>query len=1616
MPDALAAFLPAVQTWFREAFGQPTPPQAMGWPAIQRGEHTLILAPTGSGKTLAAFLWGIDELYREIGQAAEGPDEGVRLLYVSPLKALNNDVERNLRVPLAGTHRVSKEMGAPLPRLEVLVRTGDTPQSARRRMAKHPPHVLITTPESLYLILTSPVAREMFRTLRTVIVDEIHTLVGNKRGVHLALSLERAVELAEGPVQRIGLSATQKPLDEVARFLGGYQYPIPQSTNLPETGRLVDWEKSELRPRPMAIVDAGMIKPMDLRVITAVEDFRELPGGSIWPAVIPQVMDLIEEHRTTLIFANSRRQAERTADRLNELWLSRQAGTGGGPEALVEDGTVKGIGLHGTGAVGGPFRAHHGSVSRDARLQLERALKEGRLPALVGTSSLELGIDIGAIDLVVQLQSPRGVARGLQRVGRSGHLVGQTSVGRLFPTHREDLLESAVVAHAMHQGDVEPSYTPKNSLDVLAQQVVAMVSVQDWDAEALYRLVRRAYPYHRLTPQLYHSVLDMLSGRYPSSAFRELRPRIAWDRVHNRLAALPGSRLLAIRNGGTIPDRGTFGAYLPDRKTKLGELDEEFVFETRPGDVFTLGANTWRVQEVSEDRIVVTPAPGHLPRMPFWRGDAPRRDYHLGCLYGRFRRELAERLARDDEGQVIDWLQGEHCLDLNSARSAISYVQHQVEVLGTISSDRTIVGELFPDPLGDLRLVIHSPFGSRVNSPWALALASAFREAMAPGPGLQGPQPEVMVSDDGILFRFVDADCPPPLALIREMGPEEARERLLAELPHSALFGAQFRVNAARALLLPAARGRQKRTPFWLQRLRAKDLLAVVREFEDFPIVAETYRDCLRDVLDLTHLEEVLGSIQAGEVEVVTMETVVPSPVAASLLHDLIAQYMYEGDQPKAERQMQALMVGRDMLAQLLDEAALPDLLRPEAVREVDDRLQRRADGSRARSAEELATVFLALGDLTAEEATARTDGPALDWLRDLVGQGRLVAVELAGQTRHVLAEHLESYRQAFGLAGWGGPDVGPEGDNARRAILRQVLSTHGPLTHGWLLARYPWDAAWLDAAMEALVENGEVVVGQIAPSPPSNLPVSQSTRLPIPQSAELPTQYCDRRNLERIYRGTLALLRKEVEPVSLYAYADFLARWQHLHPAHRLSGPGALVRLLQQMRGVPAPGAIWERDLLPGRLEAYDPAELEALCAQGEVVWVASGGVDPRRARVRFIFRGEGSLFLPGEPDGEDVSPAAAKVLAFLQAEGASFFADLQAGLALDAGEAGSEMEAGTVASALVELVLAGLVTNDSLHALRQVLAWSDEAEGSERRPLSALEAELAAWRRARQAAPPAAGEAQEGPVGWLRRPDRARLHRAQRDVARRLAGSSSPGGAGGPPGGWPGRWSMVHRIGVWGREVPAEERIARQARQLLQCYGIVTRQSLEADPEGAWDWGALYRQFQLMEMRGEVRRGYFVQGLPGVQFALPEAVERLREWTQPQAPGSDALVLINATDPANVFGPSLEGARKLEVREMTSGQDPERFVRIPANYVVLLRGRPVLLLEAGGARLTSLPELPPETAKWALRLAVEGAAAERRRLTVAEWNGEAVLESPLAPLLEEVGFRREMLVYVWD
>jgi ATP-dependent Lhr-like helicase len=1572
----MSSFLGPVRAWFRERFGQPTPPQVQGWPAIQRGEHTLILAPTGSGKTLAAFLWGIDRLFREMSAlqqeaTSDGPVDvsGVRLLYISPLKALNNDVYRNLRLPLAGIRRKGRELGLDLPPIRVAVRSGDTPQRERRAMVRLPPHVLITTPESCYLLLTSPKARDMLRTVSTVIVDEIHTLAGNKRGVHLSLSLERLEQLTGRPVQRIGLSATIQPLDEVARFLGGSEWHVEG-----------DGQRRDPRERPVTVVNASYEKAMDLKVVTTLDDFRNVLGKSVWPSIIPSVLSLSREHETTLVFTNNRRLAERTADRLNEQIAAESAGEATG---LIQDGVAKGVGMMaaGDGTHRGPIGVHHGSVSKSVRLSLERKLKSGELPALVGTSSLELGIDIGNIDLVVQLQSPKSVSQGLQRVGRSGHLVGQTSKGRIYPTHREDVIESAAICGGMLRREVEPTYTPRQPLDVLAQQIVAMVSVDTWDVDELFDLVRCAYAYTDLTRRVFLLTVDMLAGRYSSRVYRELRPRLSWDRVNNKLSGLPGSGMLALVNGGTIPDTGSFGAYLSDGTTKLGELDEEFVFETRIGDTLMLGSQVWRVIDLTDDRVIVTEAPGSIPRMPFWRGDYPWRSRELGERVGAFRRTVAERLHRvrqdlqleshraiRDRGRtaevqaVLDWLAQDYALDVPSAWQVIDYLAGQLDHIEAVSSDRTILVERFADALGDIRVVIHSPFGGRVNGSWGLALAGALRERV-------GLEVEVQTNDDGILFRLLDSESEFPLDLVVDMGPAEARQHILRELPDSAVFGARFRQNAARALLLPATR-KGKRTPFWLQRLRARDLLQVVRQFDDFPIVAETYRDCIEDVLDLASLERVLVGIQMGRIDVALVDSATPSPVAQSLLWDFVNVNMYEWDAPRAERQLQTLAVNRDLLQDLLKDVALDELLRPEAIDTVRARLQHTTSTARARTAEELAVLFQQLGDLLADEIDVRTSIDPGAWIARLADEKRILLIEIptahGPEQRWVDAEYVSEYDAAF--AAHHIDDA--ERTAAQRRILERHLRYAGPVTLSDISARYAFDKEWIRSELDRLVKARALVSGHFTPG------------LRAARDAQAPAvEFVDRSALEQIHRRTLHILRHQVQPVPFTAYADFLARWQHVHPTDRLSGDGALVEVLQQLRAVPVVGQVLERDVLPQRLADYRPEELDALCRDGELVWIGCGGVDPRRGQVRFVFRGEGSAYLEPAPEDVDMfGDDAQEVLGLLRSEGALFFADVCAAL---------DMTASATEAALIELFLGGLVTNDSAVTLRRILR-----EGRplpvERKPFSSLEEQLAE-RKERLGL---------GSIEVMRKPGRARYRAAKRRVQRRLASRDVSR--------WEGRWTQVHRFGILGKPMSVAERTALQARQLLDRYGVVTHECLR-DEVGSWEWGLIYRHLQQLEMRGDVRRGYFVQGLPGVQFAWPEVVERLRAIRDSIEDTSD-LVVMNSCDPANLYGPVRDDGPN------TAQGEPLSFARVPFTWLVQDRGLPVLVAQNSGGEMTAVEGVVDQLVGSALQALVSHLSRFTYQVRVETWNGAPVLGGPGQGVLEAAGFRRDYPGMTWE
>ncbi len=1574
MEGQLEAFLPATRQWFQQRYGQPTRAQSLGWPAIQRGENTLILSPTGSGKTLAAFLWGIDRIY--VALARNPQESGVLLLYVSPLKALNNDIALNLQEPLRGIHHTATMGGETLPAISTAVRTGDTPASERQRMVRNPPHILITTPESLYLLLTSPQARRLLAPVESVIVDEIHTLVGNKRGVHLALSLERLESLAGHPVQRIGLSATQRPLDEVARFVGGQVW-------IEAAG-----EEPVLAPRPVTVVNAGVTKPMDLQVVTPVADLRRLPGGSIWPALVPRVLDEIRRHDTTLVFANSRRAAERAADRLNEQYAreAEEEVPPGSPEGLLVDGVPRGQGWAGTGRVGGPFRAHHGSVSRAVRLELEQALKSGELAALIATSSLELGIDIGSVDAVLQLQSPRGISRGLQRIGRAGHLVGQTSYGRIYVTHREDLLDAGAVAHGMLQGDIEPTRTPQNCLDVLAQQIVAMVSVEPQKVDDVFRLVRQAYGYERLSRQALQSVLKMISGGYSSEAYRGLRPSVEWDRVNNVLLPLPGTRLLAIRNGGTIPDRGEFRVVLADGHTSLGTLDEEFVFETHVGDVFALGTNTWRVMSIDEDRMVVADAAGAMPRMPFWRGELPKREYHMGLALGAFRRQLAERVAdlgwvpEDPRGPwpsdalpVLDWLSREYAMDDASARNAVCYVGQQLSHSGAISSDNTIVLERFTDALGDERLVIHSCFGARINSVWAMALIHAFRERL-------GTTVDVQVNDDAILFRLLEGDREPPLDVIRHMGAEEARERVLRELPNSALFGAQFRMNAARALVLPRVRGAGRRTPFWLQRLRARDLLAISREWDDFPLVAETYRDCLRDVLDIEHLGEMLDRLAAGEIRIVETRTLVPSPVAAGLVLEFAGIHLYDGDTPRLERQMQALSINRELLADLLDDGTLAELLRPDAIEQVERELQHLADGYRARTLDELAVMLRELGDLTDDEVMARSLGDSRAWLEQLAHDGRVERILLPRRgERWVSAEHLLRYRIAFALAEGNTATleamvdpVDMDADAARMAVLRHMLRTHGPLTLDAIVTRYDLPPDWLEDALESLAREGVVLRGRLAPG-------------------SFAEQWCDRNVLERLHRETLSQLRREVRAVPLPDYACFLPRWQGLYPAHHPTEDPVLAAI-GQLAGQLLPAEIWERDVLPLRVPDYAPATMDRLCAEGALVWQAQGS-DWQHLRVRFFWTGEGNLYVDAQPEPsliDGLLDDARRIYEFMRKEGSVGSRVLQSALGL---------APQLCDRALLELVMAGLVTHDRPEVLRAIIGGRfgiEEGEGIR----SSLDDQMAEWRDRNRPT-------------LLQRPGRSEMLASRRRVARRLTPR--------PPA--EGRWSIVHRYGVLGEPLDPVVQAQAQARQALHCYGIITRDIIEGQ-RGMLPWAALYPHLYRMELTGEVRRGYFVQGLSGLQYALPEAVDELRAWSRADAPGRDALVLINAADPALIYG---RESRTLDTGSTEDGRPDATatgpsFSRIPSNYVVLENGVPVLVYEHGSGRWQSVEGIDGDCVARSVSLLLShitrpgGIANRPRRVLVNAWNGRSPLNSPIGEALASLGFRRETPGMVWD
>jgi len=1549
--DPLAPFHPAVREWFTASFEAPTRPQALGWPAIARRESTLILAPTGSGKTLAAFLWCLDRL-----MFAPEPkqSERCRVLYVSPLKALAVDVERNLRAPLAGIAQVAERHGESIVTPAIAIRTGDTPQSERAKFQRQPADILITTPESLYLLLTSN-AREVLRSIDTVIIDEIHALVPTKRGAHLALSLERLERFCAQPPQRIGLSATQRPLDEVARFLGGALTRRASAVDPPRGGskgaalhpeRDVENEfashRGTVHYRPVTIVDAGQKKALKLTIEVPVEDMAKIataddvPSGpvsvgdtrpSIWSAIHPRLLELIRAHRSTLIFVNSRRLAERLAGALNEL-----AG-----ETLV--------------------RSHHGSIARPQRVEVEDLLKAGQLRALVATSSLELGIDMGAIDLVVQIEAPPSVASGLQRIGRGGHTANAISEGVIFPKFRGDLVACAAVTKAMHDGAVEATRYPRNPLDILAQQIVAMTSMDHWDVDELFQTIRRAAPFADLSRSVFDGVLDMLSGRYPSDEFAELRPRVTWDRVAGTVTAREGAKRVAIANGGTIPDRGLYGVFLMGAgpgAARVGELDEEMVFESRVGETFVLGASSWRIEEITHDRVLVSPAPGEPGKMPFWKGDRAGRPLELGLAIGT----LTHDLLRLPPAAAVDRLTREHDLDMRAAENLLQYLRDQLAAAHAVPDAKTIVIERVRDELGDWRICVLSPRGGRIHAPWAMAVAAKVREET-------GVDVETLWGDDGFVVRFPDVDQPPDPRLLMP-DPDEVQALVVRQLGATALFAAKFRENAARSLLLPKRRP-GTRAPLWQQRKRAADLLAVAARYGSFPVLLETYRECLRDFFDMPALVSTLADVRSRRIRLATVDSDTPSPFAASLLFTYVASFIYDGDAPLAERRAQALAVDQSQLRELLGDAELRDLLDAGAIEAVERQLQRLEPHYQAKSADGVHDLLLGLGDLTRDELAARcVSADVAATIDELVRARRAIEIRVAGDPRFIAVEDAARFRDALGVPLPVGipesllePVRDPLGDLALR-----YARTHGPFIAADFAMRYGLGAPAAEAVLTRLTGDDRLLEGEFRPG---------GTR----------REWTDAGVLRMIRRRSLAKLRQEVEPVDQAVLGRFATTWQGI--VKRRSGADALLDAIEQLQGAPLPASILETEILPARIDVYDPADLDAVTAAGEVVWVGVEPLGERDGRVALYLADHlprllapidgGSKRTDGgsertrpadeqrrsrltdeqrRPGPVDPAGREAAIVEFLRANGASFFGPLH-----DAVGGGYPNE---TVDALWDLVWRGLITNDTFHALRAFTRTHASRRKARRVEPSAF--------RSRRLAPPSA----EG--RWS-------------VVARRL----QPSDSGRSPKGVATKWA------------------AAITQQLLARHGVVTREAVAAEsiPGG---FGLVYTVLKGMEETGRLRRGYFVAGLGATQFALPGALDLLRSLRD--QPDDPEVVVLAATDPANPYGATL----KFPAQD--AKRSPSRSV---GATVIFVNGALAAYLSRGDRVLTTfLPDGEPDRSKMAraiARVLIDRARAGTaqtdapRGMLIEEIDGVPPAQHPIATVLTEVGFVAGALGY---
>jgi len=1656
--EAMDRFSRPTREWFLGAFSAPTPAQDGAWNAISSGSHALVVAPTGSGKTLAAFLWALDRL---LVSAPAEPDElpgldaaakparrkapkrKTRVLYISPLKALGVDVERNLRAPLIGITQTAKRLGLPAPLISVGVRSGDTTAADRRSLLSHPPDILITTPESLFLMLTSK-ARETLDEVDTIIIDEVHAVAGTKRGAHLAVSLERLDALLPKPAQRIGLSATVEPKELVAQFLAG--------------------------SAPVEIVAPPSKKTWDLTVSVPVEDMSDLQGAagafdsgpasglqphaSIWPHVEEKIVDLVLANQSTIVFANSRRLAERLTARLNEIYAERQlmaegggwddagGGTGGGapgPDGSLPASTATPAHMMaqaGSTAGADPVlaRAHHGSVSKDQRALIEDDLKSGRLRCVVATSSLELGIDMGAVDLVVQVESPPSVASGLQRVGRAGHQVGEISQGVLFPKHRADLVHTAITVERMLDGKIERLYVPANPLDILAQQTVAATALGAIDVEEWFATVRRSAPFASLPRSAFEATLDLLAGRYPSDEFAELRPRIVWDRNAGTIEGRPGAQRLAVTSGGTIPDRGLFGVYIigtevegtgspggsggsGDGKAsgksspakggrRVGELDEEMVYESRVGDVFALGATSWKIEDITHDRVLVSPAFGQPGKLPFWKGDSLGRPVDLGRALGAFVREL----SASDVGPATERCKASG-LDDFAANNLVQYLAEQKLATEVVPSDTTLVVERFHDELGDWRVVLHSPFGMPVHAPWALAVGQRLHQRY----GMDG---SAMAADDGIVLRVPMMEDEPPGADLFLFEPEELEQIVTAEVGGSALFASRFRECAARALLLP----RQtpgKRQPLWQQRQRSAQLLDVARKYPTFPIVLETVRECLQDVYDLPALKDIAASIERRELRILQTTTQQPSPFAKSLLFGYVAQFLYEGDSPLAERRAAALALDSTLLNELLGRVELRELLDAKVIEATELELQRLAPDRRMRGLEGVADLLRLLGPLTTDEVAARLEagiqpaetapaagaaavdaagGGAADGVPDAEAEpvkaaagsaeaaahlaalqraNRAIKVNIGGAERYAAVEDAARLRDALGVPLPMGvplafiePVADPLGD-----LVSRYARTHGPFTAAEAAERLGLGVAVVGTALKRLAADGRAVEGEFRPhaaAPEDGAAAGDESTPAVVLAAAGASEWCDAEVLRKLRRRSLAALRAEVEPVDASAYGRFLPAWQNVRtPGTRgqsaLRGLDGIITAVDQLSGVPIPASAWEPLVLASRVSNYQPAMLDELMAAGEVLWSGAGSLPGNDGWISLHLADSAELTLNPALDFEP-GDAQQRLLDHLQNNGGGYFFRQLTDIA---GGMDTVLSDQDVVSALWDLAWAGRITGDTFAPVRALIAGGHTAH--------------------RQ-------------VGRAPRARAPRLSRLGRAHWTGLLGSpgltggryGSVSGASPTPPLAAGRWSALPAP-----ELDPTIHARATAELLLDRYGVVTRGSVMAE-NILGGFGLMYKVLARLEEAGRCRRGYFIEHLGAAQFAVPATVDRLRSYVEDaQLNRAEPVALaLAATDPANPYGAALPWPA-LDV-EAGTGHRPGRKA---GALVVLVDGALVLYVERGGKTLLAFSADADILAAAGAALVGVVTRGAIDKLIMEKVNGHGILDTPVAAALAQAG-----------